>query len=103
MEKAQAEANHSAVISEVEQLQSTISQLQQELHVCQRELEWKKSGSVTYLIIVLRVHVQTTIQQYPFIQHSIQLHVHVLFSQILPNLKIWKGDLQKQSEHMHHN
>lgn len=45
LEKAQAEANHTAALSQVEQLQSTIPQLQQQLHVYQLELEQKRTDT----------------------------------------------------------
>ena len=57
LEKAQAEANHTAALSQVEQLQSTIPQLQQQLHVYQLELEQKRTGTNVHVHVQMFIHV----------------------------------------------
>ena len=83
LEKAQAEANHSAVLSQVEQLQSTIAQLQQQLHICQLELEQKRTGAVHMQINVnvgaLYITVHVYIECVRQVQYMTNVHVCGLY------------------------
>ena len=49
-ERAQTEASHSAALSQVELLQSSVSELQEQLSATQQELEQGRAGTLMHIL-----------------------------------------------------